>query len=288
GLIQSIEPIRFSAFVIWPEDAAEVPAQATRRWRGDPLLRTSAAALRDNVLAHAAAGGLPLRPQALFDLAMRDAGQAATALLLCHIVTKLVARGGDIVAWRAVDRWTGTFSDGVTTHRPARRTKDELQSAVGQTFYALFAASPLGIGDTGDWYRFFASATLSLVTGSGGCAPPEPASPDPAMRPSGQIDRVANELRGADIADSAASRAWRWANALSFVEFGTWGRRDARAREAARIAFGATLFGLRLSGAQPDAAWRWAVPEAGGLRDGRATVSIPIRTLLTSSDALAE
>jgi hypothetical protein len=258
GLVESIEPIGFSAFAVWPENATEGPPNAAHRFRDDPLLRKCTTALRDDVLAHAKSGGLPLRPQSLFDLAMRRTGHATTALLVAHIVAKDFAQG-----------------DGETHDRPT-----------AQAFYSLFAASALGVGDTHDWHRFFSLAALSLVTASGGCSPPQPAAEEAAVRLARTIDRVATELRDMSLVDTSAYRAWRWANALSFVEFGLWARRDARALDAARIAIAASLFGLRLAGEQADPAWRWAVPHAGMLREAAESGPLPTSALLTQADGL--
>jgi hypothetical protein len=144
------------------------------------------------------------------------------------------------------------------------------------------------MGDTGDWYRFFALATLALATASGGCAPPQSTAEKPAMRFARDIDRVATDLRDMSLVDTAAYRAWRWANALSFVEFGLWGRRDTRALNASRIGVAATLFGLQLAGVQADPAWRWAAPHAGALRDAATSGPLPTSALLTPADGLVD
>ena len=118
GRVAAVEPIRFSAFLIWPEGAAETPLGAEALWRTEPTLLAHANRLRDAVLDRAALGAAPLQPLQLYDLAMREASHAATALLLCHNVTRSFARGGEAVTWRCVDRRRGTFSDGRRFRRP--------------------------------------------------------------------------------------------------------------------------------------------------------------------------
>jgi hypothetical protein len=96
GMIDCIEPIRFSAFAIWhPEAAMEVPPDATAAWLLEPVLLARAVRLRDAVLHNYAAGGAPLHPAALFEASMRIAGHVATALLLCLTVTRTFARGAE-------------------------------------------------------------------------------------------------------------------------------------------------------------------------------------------------
>ena len=281
GRIARVEPIRFSLFVLWPEH--ELPEDAVRLWLTEPELLRQALAIRDAVLTNAAAGNAPLQPATLFDLALRQAPHAGTALLLCHVVTKAFARGGEAVTWRAADRRRGSFSDGKRLHQPLKATPDPDLPV----FYALFAASSLGIADTGDWYRFFALAALALLTASGGCLPAAPIAEGPALALARRVDRAATELRDPALPDSVAYRGWRWANALNFAEYALWGRSDPRTREAARSGLGATIFGLRMAGAEPDPAWRWAVPRAGGWRDAPAEAPPPVAGLLAAADGLA-
>src|SRR5262249_3942794 len=125
------------------------------------------------------------------------------------------------------------------------------------------------------------------LAASGGCLPPQPLADGPALDFAQRMDRVERELRDPALADNAAYRGWRWANALSFTEFALWGRSAPRTGEAARIGVSAAAFGLRMIEVQPDAAWRWAVPRAGAWRGAAAGSAVPIETLLTPADGLA-
>jgi hypothetical protein len=268
---------------VWPEAAPEVPAYAASLWLTEPTLLAQAVSLRDAVLGNAGSGGAPFGPQNLFDVAMRGAGHAGTALLLCHLVTKAFARGGNAVTWRVVDRDGGTFNDGVRIHRPVAATSDGTMPA----FYALLAASSLGVDDTGDWYRFFALAAAALLAASGGCLPPQPLPDGAALGFARRVDLIVHDLHDPALADNGAYRGWRWANGLSFTEFALWGRSESRTNMAARIGVAAAAFGLRMAGALPDPAWRWAVPRAGGWRWAANEAPAPIATLLTPADGLA-
>ena len=292
GLVACIEPIRFSAFAIWhPEAALEVPADATEAWLLEPVLLARAVRLRDAVLHNFAAGGAPLRPAGLFDRALAIAGHGGTALMLCLIVTRAFARGGEAVAWQATDRRSGAFSDGVQTHLPVPRHPEGVVQPNGfdrpSLFYLLFAATALGTADSGDWYRFFALATLAALTASGDCAPPQPLADGPALHLARQVDVAQAALRDRTQADLPAYRAWLWANALSFVEWGQWGRSQQRAQEAARHGAGAARFGLATAGCRIDPSWRWLIPVAGGLRRIGAGPAACIAVSLSSGDGLA-
>jgi hypothetical protein len=282
--IEAVEPIRFSAFLNWPEDAPETPPEAAGLWRTEPTLLAQALALRDAVLAHAAGGGTPLRPLPLFDMAMRETGHPATSLLACHLVTRAFARGGEAVTWRCVDRRRGVFSDGVRLHRPAQRAAVDEPAA--SAYYALFAASALGVEDPGDWYRFFALACVALLAASGGCLPPQPIAENEALRFAERVDQAVGAIAEAEADDAPAARGWRWANALVFVEHALWGRSDARARDAGRMGLAAAAFGLRMAGATAGAEWRWAVPRAGGWRSAPGQPA-PIEGWLARADGLA-
>jgi hypothetical protein len=291
GIVESIEPIRFSAFAIWhPEAALEVPPDATAAWLLEPVLLARAVRLRDAVLHNYTAGGAPLHPAALLEASLRIAGHAATALLLCLIVTRAFARGGQAVVWRAVDRRSGGFSDGVETHLPVPRHPDGVVQPGGDRpslFYLLLAAAALGTEDSGDWYRFFALATLAAFTAAAGCAPPRPLNDGPALRLAWQVEAAQAALRDPAQADLPAHRAWRWANALSFVEWGNWGRSQPRAHDAARRAIEAVRFGLAAAGVATNASWRWAVPAAGALRDGRTAPAACIAEWLSGASGQA-
>jgi hypothetical protein len=264
GLVEWIEPIRFSAFAIWhPEPAAEVPRDAVAAWLLEPLLLARAIRLRDAVLHNYGAGGAPMDPARLLQAARRIVGHPQTALLLCLTVARTFARGGEAVHWRAIDRRRGAFTDGVQTHVPDNAGAPSL-------FYLLFSPAAFGTADTGDWYRFFAIAALAAFTAGAGCTPPRPLPEGPALRLACRVDAAQAALRQAGQRETPAYRAWLWANALSFVEWGIWGDSQARAHEAAHIAIAAARLGLELAGGRIDPAWRWAVPAASRLRDGAA------------------
>jgi hypothetical protein len=283
GRLEAVEPIRFSAFLLWPEDAAEAPAETQALWRTQPELLAQALDLRDTVLAHGAGNGAPLRPLPLFDMAMRGSGDAATALLVCHLVTRAFARGGEAVVWRCVDRRLGAFSDGKALHRPAGRARLDEPTAA---FYALFAASALGVEDPGDWYRFFAIASAVVVAASGGCLPPQAITEGQALGFAEAMEVALGALDEGAPGEDAAARAWRWANALAFAEFAIWGRSDARAREVARLGIAAAGFGLRMAGVGAGEGWRWAAPRAGAWRE-LVTDPAPVGGWLARADGLA-
>jgi hypothetical protein len=291
GRVERIEPIRFSAFVIWPEAAPGVLEDATAAWLNEPVLLAHARRLREAALRNYESRGPPLRPGSFFDAALRIVGHTGTALLLCHLVAKAFARGGEAVQWRAMDRRRGAFSDGARVHVPILRHADGVlrpaELGAPTMFYLLFAANALGAADTGDWYRFFGLAALAALTAAGGCGPVEPLPDGPALRLARRVERIAVALRDPVVANEPNYQAWLWANALSFAEWGIWGRSQPRAMEAGRIAIAATTFGLARAGREPDAGWRWWVPRAGGLRPDDASVRDCVAEVLTPADGMA-
>jgi hypothetical protein len=267
GRVTSIEPIRFTAFAVWPKGAAEVPSDANAAWLLEPALLSQARRLRDAVLHNHERRQPPLRPASFFEESRRIADHAGTALLLCHAVAKAFARGREAITWRAIDRRRGAFSDGAAIHKPMLLHPEGVLYppglAVPTMYYLLFSAAALGTADTGDWYRFFALATLAALSAAGGCVQPQVVAEEAALSLARCVDAVAAATRDPSVADHAAYRAWRWANALSFAEWTNWGRSQRRAAQAARSAIAATSFGLAASGCVSDPAWRWWVPRVG-------------------------
>lgn len=275
GRVDWIEPIGFSAFALWHPEHAPVPPDATLAWLLEPVLLARAIRLRDAVVHNYAAGGPPIDPGGLFEAARRIAGHDATALLLCLTVSRTFARGGDAVPWRIVDRRLGSISDGVETHLPRQRHSGGVAQPDGAEapglFHLLLDPAAFGTADPGDWVRFFGLATLVALTAGRGCAQPQAIADGAAARLALQVDAVAAAMLPAALDDGPAARSWRWANALSLVEWGDWGRSAPRALAAAEQGIAAARFGLAAAGQQPDPSWRWTPPVAGFLRTGIAS-----------------
>lgn len=269
GLVTSLDPVLFSAFALWPEAHLEVPPQATRAYLEEPTLAGLGRELRDLVLRNWSDGGAPLTPPGYAALSSSIVNHAGTAMLLCHNVAKAFARGGVAIEWRKVNRPGGEYSDGVrdysafTIHRQGLVRPTALSNP--SIFYLLFSARPLGTGDPGDWYRYFAISTLATYTLHSATVRSVHIESGQAFDWANRLDRIAGMIGDSTLESNTGYKAWLWANAISFGEWGFWGRTQARASEASRLALHAARFAFANAQSPIAGRWPWFVPKAGTL-----------------------
>jgi hypothetical protein len=248
GAIRSIDPGLFTSFMANREGSPDVPPQATQEYLADPELLKQALELRRQVLDRFQYGEPPLSQTAFYQLAYGLGGHPSTALLLCHNVAKAFARGGHFIPWQFTNRARNEFSDGERTYSGRN------------LFFALFAASP----DPGDWYRFFAHATLASFTVRG-----ETRFPAPLTHSEAAADLVRRHEKLAeqfpDKVDSPHSKAKLWSNTFSFWEAGCFCRTLVRSTELVRLSRDACRFGNRVNGIAADTQHSWLVPKPGSL-----------------------
>lgn len=133
-------------------------------------------------------------------------------------------------------------------------------------FYQVFSSSELGTEDEGDWYHYFLEATAAYYTATGRFSDDVP---DFGLSYSSVLGRAVDDtieqLLDPDSPESDAYRAWRWANALSFLEqakYGTdYGGTQEEAGRESRIHMRGAIMGLELAGYSPE--WDWYIAEIG-------------------------
>jgi hypothetical protein len=161
---------------------------------------------------------------------------AALDLVVCHNVARAFARGSTIL-----------------NHK---RT--------APSFYRYFDPNSLGAVDPGDWYRFFAIASIAAFASRGSI---ERSSGTPTLAVL-QIDSLAQQFPASN--DDRRYAALAWTNAIQFWEWGIYSRSAQAARSSARQSLDAFCFGLRTIAADPSGPWRWSVPKPASLNPNDA------------------
>ncbi|MFI5893992.1 S8 family serine peptidase [Actinoplanes sp. NPDC051513] len=281
-----VDPVRLAVFLSQYENDARVPRAYTERFLTGPPLLSMGRTLRDRTLRNWNEGRAPLSAQGLYRMALEISGDAPTAALLCHNVTKAFVRGGVAITWSKTGA-PGDYTDGSRTwtarvRHPAGRLRNN------SIFYLLFSDAEFGADDPGDWYHFFVTATMAIAAGSGGpgagggrredidAEPEDRGGTIGVVKADLYEELLAQRLRDLESAmtDPALAavpgyRGWVLANALSFLEGGGYGKDYAAdssdvARES-RVHLRGAAFGLRMTVGAPGGAWRWHVPQAGSL-----------------------
>jgi hypothetical protein len=222
-----VDPVLFTEFLITREE--ELSPDAARYWSDrailDPSLDLSEKLLRIES---------PLTPaQLLAEAAQPD---AALALVVCHNVARAFARGSTILKHK--------------------RT--------APSFYRYFDPNSLGAVDPGDWYRFFAIASIAAFA-SRGSIERSPGTPSLAVL---QIDSLAQQYPAST--DDHRYAALAWANAMQFWEWGIYSRSAQAVRSSARQSLDAFRFGLRAISMDSTGPWRWSVPNPASLNPNDA------------------
>ena len=133
-------------------------------------------------------------------------------------------------------------------------------------FYQIFSSSELGTNDEGDWYHYFLEATVAYYTAKGRFSEDAPGMGFSYSNVLGRaVEDTIDQLYDSDILESDTYRAWRWANALSFLEqakYGTdYGGTQEEAGRESRIHMRGTIMGLELAGYSPE--WDWYIAKIG-------------------------
>ena len=222
-----VDPVLFTEFLITREE--ELNPAAVRYWSDRAILDPSRI-LTEKLLQIES----PLTPaQVLAETAQSD---AALALVVCHNVARAFARG----------------------------SKTLQRKRTAPSFYRYFDPNSLGAVDPGDWYRFFATASIAAFASRGSI---ERSSGIPS-RAVLQIDSLAQQFPAST--DDRRYAALAWANAIQFWEWGTYSRSAQAIRNNARQSLDAFRFGLRAISVDPSGPWRWSVPKPASLNPNDA------------------
>lgn len=285
--VSVVNPVELAVFLSQYENDDRVPAELTTKFLTGPPLLSLGRSLRDWVLANWHRGGPPLTAQRLFQLALELGGDAGTAALLCHNVTKAFVREGIAITWRGTGK-EGEYTDGQKTHQARRIHRSgqptyfhsKKKREVVSIFYLLFSAREFGTTDPGDWYHFFVTATMTALSAGGSLAPtsargrrPGEATDDDEVVRGGTIGGTAyrtvlsqqladleKKLTDGSLAAVPGYRGWVLANALSFLEGGHYGGDQSDVERESRIHLRGAAFGLQAIGSGPGRTWVWHVP----------------------------
>lgn len=222
-----VDPALFTEFLITREE--ELSTAAARYWTAHAILDPSRT-LTEKLLRSES----PLTPAQL--LAETTQPDAAVGLIVCHNVARAFARGSTILK--------------------RKRT--------APNFYRYFDPNSLGAVDPGDWYRFFAIASIAAFASRGSIERLSGAASPTVL----QIDSLAQQFPAPT--DDRRYAALAWANAIQFWEWGIYSRSLQAVRTSARQSLDAFRFGLRAVSADPSSPWRWSVPKPASLNPNDA------------------
>ncbi len=265
GRVGNVDPLLLSLFLSAHEGAPDTPPEAVAEYLKEPALLARATELRDLVVEHWRSGGAPLSALALYEMARAGITHPGTALLLCHNVIKAFSRGGEAIRWQAANRTRGEYTDGKSTYVATLLHRDgTLRTgpfAGPSIFYVLFSSSEFAGADPGDYYRFFAAATVAWYAAAKQARVPAVAATRSAEQIAQSIVDRARRMAEGSQEQTPAYRGWLWANALRLGSCG--------------VCLRGAVFGLREAGAEPNAGWATcsdAVPPAT-LQLNRATIA---------------
>ncbi len=264
--IQDVRHNELTTFFSQPENAT-VP-HLLDKYLSEPGLMTAQRAVLADLAGQVQRGEAPLSAAELLQLAQQHESDLGTALIICHNITRALARGSAAIQWGNVSREPLVYSLAGTTFtfEPDQFHRDAVPiSSRGEysVFYAMLSDLEFGQQDEGDWYHYFAIAATTYYHLARGLSPDRP---DPASDFTGQLIRtVANALRDSSVPSSAAYESWLIANAMSFLEGGAYGQDQSEVNRESDIHIQGASGALATQSRIPEDNWRWYVPRAGGI-----------------------
>ena len=278
----SISQTDYSIFVSQYEDSSKIPAGVLIVYLTRKDIMSAQRAMIQALIQRVKCKKPPLTANGVFELARGFTNNSVTALIVSHNVTKALARGRSPIGWSNVSRSPLKYSfngidvdfDPSQFHPSARQTGSSGNASV---FYAFFSEGQFGVDDEGDWYHFFAQASvthasvLNLVVFDvekrGGYW-----TLDYVTQVAGAIHDTSEQMRDPNVTDSNAYKGWRWANALSYLEEAHYGDDNNEATRESKIHREGAIFGLKLAGSSYQ--WKWYIPKAGSAKNLDVRVSI--------------
>ena len=262
--VKDVRQTELANFFSQPEPA--LPKNLVQKYLTNPVLmaiqRKVILALVDRVQKKQA----PLTANQFLTLVRGMTSDDGTALLVCHNVTKALARGQSPIDWKNISRDPLVYSLSGKTFRfdPSNFPEDAVEyGTLGTTvFYAMFSAAQFGSADEGDWYHYFVTATAAHYAASSKLTYDIPQGADIT---GASVRNVAANMQDKSIKDSAAYRGWRFANALSFLEGAGYGGSQKEVDNESRVHLQGASAGLAAVGRTPGENWKWYVPKRGSL-----------------------
>lgn len=280
-LVSDVSQTDLSVFFSQYEDDPSIPPEVLEAYLTNPTLMALQVAIIQDLLDHYESGAAPLSPEDFYVLTLDRVGDPGTALLVGHNTLKAMARGTSSIPWEKISEFPLVYNlggtrielDPVQKHPSTQLTGSRGQQSI---FYQIFPPSALGTSDEGDWYHYFLEATVAYFTATGRSSQDPPGFGISYSSVLGRaVDGMVQQMHDPATPDSDPYRAWRWANALSFLEqakHGTdYGGNQEEAERESRIHMRGAIFGLELAGYSPD--WEWTIAEIGSA--GLTGVDVP-------------
>lgn len=269
SIVSEVSQTDLSVFFSQYEFDERIPNDVLERCLTNPELMAVQIALIQDLIDNLESGSAPIRPEDFYEMALDRTGDPGTALLVCHNVLKAISRGLSLIPWESVARDALVYRlDGKEIDTTQLHPDAQLIGSWGQpsVFYLIFSPDELGTEDEGDWYHYFLEATVAYYTASGRFSADVPEFGLSYSNALGRIvEDTIQQLYDPDIPESDPYRAWRWANALSFLEQAEYdtdydGTKEEAGRES-RIHMRGAIMGLELAGYSPE--WDWYIAEIG-------------------------
>ena len=298
-LINTIDFSEMSPYAsAWEAVAVDFYPQSSRHILTDPAIVAKVRTLRDRLLSRWLGAESAVTKDQLYAEALTLAPDPGSALVLCYHVCQLFSRGFVTVYWQRVKDWIndGNVLVPGTTVRPTGDPVTDDDCTTGIDFYRpheLNAALPgevlrlngrdsifyllfdkneeWGVADPGDWYHFFLMASIAYYAATGRVtdrnAPESVAAQLIAALVRSIFQGMLHVEQRPEVPLTSMDRydaAWRWANALSFVEGGIYGESDTT--QECDVHRKGCLYGLRLAGETHHPGYlHWWVPRPGQL-----------------------
>lgn len=284
-----VDPALLAAFFSQYEGDSRVPAKATHQFLTQGPLLSAGRSLRDSLISRWRSGKAPVKLAEVYQLALQLSGHPGCAMLLCHNVTKAFARGGTAITWDRDPSAPQSYSDGKklwepkVIHKAGRLTKSfvsKYKRELPSIYYLLFSDQELGTNDPGDWYHYFVAASWTAFDGRGELVPASPGGRAPVRQRerSGaisdadyaavldeQLASLESQMTQGNMIGLPGYRGWVFANAVSFLEGGHYGDKQADVDRESRIHIQGAIAGLRAAKVRPVNDWWWRVPKAKSL-----------------------
>jgi hypothetical protein len=296
-LIDTIDFTDMCAFASsWEAVSVVAYPRSSERVLTDPAIKAKVRDLRDRLLDRWLGGESAVTKDLLLTEALTLTPDPGSALILCYHVCQLFSRSFGTVYWQHVSDWklaggvliagstvqpTGDpvtdddYTNGTDFYRPVELNPalpgEVLQvSGRDSIFYLLFDKSEeWGVSDPGDWYHFFLMASVAYYAATGRItdrdAPENVGAELIAAFVRSTLQGMQNVEHVSEVPFASMTRyeaAWRWANALSFVEGGMYGADDVT--DESGVHRKGCLYGLRLAGkTHHPGHLHWWVPTPG-------------------------
>jgi hypothetical protein len=267
--IKDVNQAELASFFSQPEPA--LPKNILQKYLTAPQLMKIQYKVIRGLVSRVQKRQAPLTANQFLSLVQTMTNNRGTALIVCHNVTKALARGESPIGWKNISRTPLVYSLSGTTiqfdpnkfHREAVAFGTRGKSV----FYAIFSADQFGISDEGDWYHYYLTAAATYYAASSKLSyrQPKQGAEDYTSYIGKTVSKVAGIMKDKSIRDSAAYRGWRFANALSFLEGAAYGNKGQKEiNNESKIHLQGACAGLAAVRRIPGENWKWYVPKAGG------------------------